>query len=86
MRITPHSGWSEVRNADHSEVLQGLVFECPILAVLGCYRNGHKCREYIVVEVVDSPCIIGRAFGHEVSNGTDMKRAFLGRCFKLAYV
>ena len=45
---------------------------------LGCYRNGYKCRDYIVVEVVDSPRIIDRVIGHEeVNNGIDVKLAFL---------
>jgi len=34
--------------------------------------NGYKCRSYIVAEVV--------------SNEIDVKRAFFGRCFKLAFV
>jgi len=51
-----------------------VVFVCLILMALGCHRNGHKCREYIVVEVVDSPRIIERAIGHEVSNEIDVKR------------
>jgi len=63
-----------------------MVFVCPILSALGCYRNGYKCGNYIVVEVVDLPRIIERAIDHEVSNEIDVKLAFLGRCFKLADV
>ena len=51
-----------------------MVFVCLILMALGCDRNGYKCRDYIVVEVVDSPRIIERAIGHEVSNEIDVKR------------
>jgi len=51
-----------------------MVFICLILMALGCYRNGYKCHGYIVVEVVDSPRIIERAIGHEVSNEIDVKR------------
>jgi len=51
-----------------------VVFVCLISMALGCYRNGYKCRGYIVVEVVDSPRIIDRAIGHEVSNEIDVKR------------
>ena len=57
-----------------------------MLMALGCHRNGYKCRDSNVVEVADSPRIIERAIGHEVSNEIDAKLAFLGRFFKLAYV
>jgi len=51
-----------------------VVLVCLIPIALGCDRNGYKCRHYIVVKVVDSPRIIERAIGHEVSNEIDVKR------------
>ena len=50
------------------------MFVCPILMALGCYRNGYKSGDCIVVEVVDSPHIIERAIVHEVGNEIDVKR------------
>ena len=51
-----------------------MVFVSLISMALGCYRNGYKCRGYIVVEVVNSPRIIDRVIGHEVSNEIDVTR------------